>query len=178
MSTSILSLRLPLCLHVWLVQQLAFHAIGLFFEWCDRTGLLRPLRAREVDKKSYIQLLPRVLRNQCAVLLPCMALTQAAGLCFTGSSQLPLWRFILSLPAMAIGHDVVQYVVHRHLLHRPNLRLMRVLRHSVHHSTTASRGISACYMSAPDFFLEIVLSYCSRWRSWVAAAPTCVSIRS
>jgi sterol desaturase/sphingolipid hydroxylase (fatty acid hydroxylase superfamily) len=43
------------------------------------------------------------------------------------------------------------------VLHHP--KLMRKLGHAVHHSTGASKGISACYMSAPDFFLEIVLPY-------------------
>ena len=36
---------------------------------------------------------------------------------------------------------------------------MRKLKHSIHHSTGASKGISACFMSGPDFFLEIVLPY-------------------
>ncbi|KAJ5131929.1 hypothetical protein N7448_006087 [Penicillium atrosanguineum] len=60
---------------------------------------------------------------------------------------------------MALGHDVVQYLTHRYLLHSSNKKMMRLLRHSVHHTTTASRGISACYMSSGDFFLEIILPY-------------------
>lgn len=97
--------------------------------------------------------------NQCFILLPCMVLSQQLGYCFTGPVHLPFPRFLISLPAMAIGHDVVQYLVHRHLLHNPSIWLMRLLRHSMHHTTTASRGISACYMTAADFFLEIVLPY-------------------
>lgn len=148
---------LPLSVYVWALQMVVFHAVGYAFEWCDRTRSLRQFKVRDIDRKSYRQLMGRVLFNQCFVLLPCMVLVQVAGLCFTGTAHLPLWRFLLSLPAMGIGHDVVQYVTHRHLLHRPSL--MRTLRHSVHHSTGASKGISACYMSPQDFFLEIVLPY-------------------
>jgi sterol desaturase/sphingolipid hydroxylase (fatty acid hydroxylase superfamily) len=148
---------LPLSLFVWAVQMIVFHAVGYGFEYCDRTRSLRPFKVRDIDRKSYRQLMPRVLFNQVFVLLPCMLALQASGLAFAGQAHLPLWRFVLGLAAMGIGHDVVQYITHRHLLHRPSL--MRTLRHSIHHSTGASKGISACYMSAPDFFLEIVLPY-------------------
>lgn len=150
---------LPLSVYTWAVQQLFFHVAGLAFEWCDRTNSLSRLKVRDIDRKSYFQMLPRVLFNQCFVLLPSMMLAQAAGYCFVGPTRLHPLHFLLSLPAMAVGHDVVQYLTHRCLLHNPDLRLMRVLQHSLHHSTGASRGISACYMSAPDFLLEIVLPY-------------------
>ncbi|GFP56344.1 hypothetical protein TASIC1_0006051400 [Trichoderma asperellum] len=151
--------RLPLSVKVWAVQQVAFHVIGLVFEWLDSSNALSKIRAREADTKPYKRMLPKVLLNQCLVLLPCMALCEATGLCFTNKGHISTGRAVLSLPVLAIGHDVVQYLTHRYLLHQPNLKLMRMLRHSVHHSTTASKGISACYMSAPDFFLEIVLPY-------------------
>lgn len=151
--------RLPLSIKVWAIQQIAFHVIGLGFEWLDNANALRKVRARETDTKPYNQLLPKVLLNQCLVLLPCMVFCEATGLCFTHKGYISTGRAILSLPVLAIGHDVVQYLTHRYLLHQPNLKLMRMLRHSVHHSTTAAKGISACYMSAPDFFLEIVLPY-------------------
>ncbi|KAL6906809.1 hypothetical protein GGI43DRAFT_241447 [Trichoderma evansii] len=152
--------RLPLSVKVWAIQQLAFHVISLVFEWLDSSNALRKVRAREADNsKSYKRMLPKVLLNQCLVLLPCMVLSEATGLCFTKKGYISTGRALLSLPVLAIGHDVVQYLTHRYLLHQPNLKLMRMLRHSVHHSTTASKGISACYMSVPDFFLEIVLPY-------------------
>ena len=148
---------LPLSVYVWALQMVVFHGVGYAFEWCDRTRTMRQFKVRDIDRKSYRQLMPVVLFNQCFVLLPCMVLMQAVGLCFTGEAHLPLWRFLLSMVAMGIGHDIVQYATHRHLLHRPSL--MRLLRHSVHHSTGASKGISACYMSGQDFFLEIALPY-------------------
>lgn len=150
---------LPLSIYAWFVQEVVFHAVGLIFEWCDRTNSMPHLKVRDVDRKPYRQMLPRVLFNQCFILLPSMMLVQAMGYCFVGPTHLHPLRFLLSLLAMAVGHDVVQYVTHRYLLHNPNLRLMRLLQHSLHHSTGASRGISACHMSAPDFFLEIVLPY-------------------
>ena len=148
---------LPLSVYVWALQMVVFHGVGYAFEYCDQNRILRRAKVRDIDRKSYRELMPRVLANQVFVLLPCMMAMEAAGLCFTGPSHLPLWRFVVSLVVMGIGHDVVQYLTHRHLLHRPSL--MRTLRHSVHHSTGASKAISACYMSAPDFFLEIVLPY-------------------
>ena len=158
MTTQMLPWWMPLSVWVWLVQMVAFHGLGYAFEYSDRHKLLRRFKVRDIDRKSYRQLLPRVLSNQVFILLPCMVALQAMGLAFTGQPQhLPLWRFVGSLIVMGIGHDVVQYATHRYLLHRPSL--MRTLRHSVHHSTGASKGISACFMSGPDFFLEIVLPY-------------------
>ena len=148
---------LPLSVYVWALQMVVFHGVGYAFEYCDRNLILRRAKVRDIDRKSYRQLMPRVLANQVFILLPCMMVMQAVGLCFTGQPHLPLWQFLVSLVVMGIGHDVVQYATHRHLLHRPSLT--RMLRHSVHHSTGASKGISACYMSAPDFFLEIALPY-------------------
>lgn len=146
--------------YAWVVQQVVFHAVGYLFEWFDRHGTIRQFKVRDTDRKPYAQLLPKVLFNQVFILLPCMVVSQSMGLCFTDSPQrLPIHRFLLSLPAMAVGHDVVQYVTHRFLLHQPIIPLMRALKHSVHHSTGATKAISACYMSGPDFFLEIVLPY-------------------
>jgi sterol desaturase/sphingolipid hydroxylase (fatty acid hydroxylase superfamily) len=148
---------MPLALWVWLVQMAAFHGLGSVFEICDRRKWLRRFKVRDVDRKTYRQLLPRVLANQVFILLPCMLAVQFFGLAFTGRPHLSLLWFVFGMIAMGIGHDVVQYATHRHLLHRPSL--IRVLRHSIHHSTGASKGISACYMSGPDFFLEITLPY-------------------
>lgn len=150
---------LPLSVYSWVIQQLSFHAAGLALEYCDYSGTLGRYRVRPANEKSYLKLLPRVVFNQCFILLPSMAIAEAIGLCFTGKTTLKVGRFLCSLLVMAVGHDFVQYSTHRYLLHRPSVPLMRALRHSVHHSTGATRGIGACYMSAPDFFLEIVLPY-------------------
>ena len=157
MLSTVLPPWMPLSVFVWAVQMVFFHAVGYAFESCDRTRTLRRFKVRDIDRKSYAQLMPRVLANQVFILLPCMMAMQATGLAFAGQPHLPLWRFLLGFLAMAIGHDVVQYATHRHLLHRPSL--IRMLRHSIHHSTGASKGISACYMGGADFFLEIVLPY-------------------
>lgn len=153
------SYRIPLSVQTWAVQQLAFHIAALLFEYADRFPTARALRVRDPDRKPFSRLLPRVLMNQCFILLPCMIIAQHLGHCFTGPAHLPYIHFLIAMPAMAVGHDVVQYIVHRYLLHNPSVWLMRLLRHSMHHSTTASRGISACYMTAADFLLEIVLPY-------------------
>ena len=153
---------LPMSVYAWLVQQTVFHLIGFIFECCDRSksNSIRRLKVGAIDGKPYMRLLPRVLFNQGFVLLPCMALSQWLGICFTSTPhQLSLTRFVLSLPLMAIGHDLVQYFSHRYLLHQPIVPLVRLLKHSIHHSTGATKAISACYMSLPDFFLEVVLPY-------------------
>ncbi len=148
---------LPLSVLVWAVQMAVFHGAGLLFEWSDRTGMLASLKVRDVDRLGYFELLPRVLANQVFVLLPAMAVLQYTGLAFTGAPHLSVLHFFAGMALMGVGHDIVQYVFHRFVLHRPGL--IRQLGHSVHHSTGASKAISACYMSPADFFLEIVLPY-------------------
>jgi sterol desaturase/sphingolipid hydroxylase (fatty acid hydroxylase superfamily) len=148
---------LPLSILVWAVQMAVFHAVGLFFELSDRTRMFASFKVRDIDRLGYFELLPRVLFNQILVLLPAMIVFQYTGLAFTGAPHLSVWYFLAGLVLMPIGHDIVQYVFHRFVLHRPGW--MRNLGHSVHHSTGASKAISACYMSPADFFLEIALPY-------------------
>ncbi|MGH6795826.1 MAG: sterol desaturase family protein [Methylocella sp.] len=148
---------LPLSVLVWAAQMAVFHGVGLFFEWSDRTGVLASFKVRNSDRLGYFELLPRVLFNQILVLLPAMVVLQHAGLAFTGAPHISALHFVAGMAVMLIGHDIVQYVFHRFVLHRPGL--IRILGHGVHHSTGASKAISACYMSPADFFLEIVLPY-------------------
>jgi sterol desaturase/sphingolipid hydroxylase (fatty acid hydroxylase superfamily) len=148
---------LPLSVLTFGVQMIVYHGVGLAFEWCDRTKTLAAFKVREADRLTYFELLPRVLANQFLVLLPAMVLLQVAGLAFVGEAHLALWHFLLAMVLMGFGHDIVQYVFHRFVLHRAGL--IRKLGHALHHSTGASKAISACYMSFADFFLEIVLPY-------------------
>ena len=148
---------LPLSVVVWIAQMVAYHAFGLWFEYLDRTGALAACKTRPADRLTYTQILPRVLFNQAFVLLPAMVLAQWMGLAFVGAAHIGLLMFALGLVGMTTGHDIVQYIAHCWILHRP--ALMRALGHSVHHSTTASRAISACFMSPADFLLEIVCPY-------------------
>lgn len=147
---------LPLSVATWGAQMIVFHAVGLAFETCDRHGWLQSCKVRTADRLSYSQLLPRVLFNQSCVLLPAMVLVEWLGLGFVGSPELSIVWFLIFAAWMAVGHDVVMYLTHRFLLHSPRCRW---LGHHVHHSTDASRAISACYMSAPDFLLEIACPY-------------------
>lgn len=148
---------LPLSVLAWAVQMAVFHGVGLLFEWFDRTGKLTSFKVRDIERLSYAQMMPRVLINQCFILLPAMVAVQYAGMAFTGAPHLSALHFVAGMLFMSVGHDIVQYVFHRFVLHRPGW--IRTLGHSVHHSTGASRSISACYMSPADFFLEIVLPY-------------------
>jgi sterol desaturase/sphingolipid hydroxylase (fatty acid hydroxylase superfamily) len=156
MSFDPLAVTLPLSFLAWLVHMLAFHGAGLAFEWCDRTRRLARFKVRDLDRMSYRQLLPRVLFNQTAILLPSMLATEYFGLAFVGSADLSLVGAVASFIGMSVGHDVVQYASHRSL-HLP--ALMRPLGHTLHHTTGASKAISACYQSGADFFLEITLPY-------------------
>ena len=148
---------LPLSVNVWLVQMVAFHGIGLVFLWLESSGAIERFRVRPVEVMSYASLLPRVIANQVLVLLPAMMVVQWIGLAFVGAEHISALMWIVGLAGITIGHDVVQYLAHRYLLHRADM--MRVLGHSVHHTTTASRSISACYMSLADYFLEITCPY-------------------
>lgn len=148
---------LPLSVLAWLVHVAVYHGVALVFAWCDATGVLRRFKARDLDRIGLAAMLPRVLLNQVFLLLPCMVACEAAGLAFVGDARLgPLW-FVAGVVGLAVGHDIVQYVAHRGILHHP--RLMKPLGHQLHHATGASKAMSACYMSAPDFFLEIVCPY-------------------
>ncbi len=157
MSDGMLLGWLPLSVLAWAIQMIAFHGLGLGFELCDRAGFLRSAKVRNVGRMPYSALLPRVLANQVFVLLPAMMFVQWTGLAFTGETHLSPWRFVTDLLLMGVGHDIVQYIAHRYVLHRPGL--IRTLKHGIHHSTGASQAISACYMGTADFFLEIVLPY-------------------
>ena len=157
MTAHVLPAWLPLSIAVWLVQMVAYHGFALWFEYLDRTGALTDYKMRPVDRWTYFQVLPRVLFNQVFILLPAMALVQWLGLAYAGPARIDLAMFVVGLIGMTIGHDIVQYVSHAWILHKPTL--MRRLGHSVHHTTTASRAVSACYMSVADFFLEIACPY-------------------
>ncbi len=157
MTNATLPAWMPLSVLTWITVMVLFLGLGYAFEYCDRTGLLKIFKVRRAEKLTYRQLLPRALTNQVFVLLPSMLLVQWLGWAFTGPAHLGVWRFLALLVGMAVGHDIVQYVAHRYLLHHP--RLQRVLGHSVHHSTEASKAISALYMAPADFFLEVVLPY-------------------
>ena len=148
---------LPLSVNIWLVQMVAFHVMGFGFHLMDRSGRFDRFRVRPPEQRSYSQLLPRVLANQVLVLLPAMMVVEWAGLAFVGTAHIAPWMWIVGLIGMTVGHDLVQYATHRYILHRP--LLMRPLGHAVHHSTAAGRSISACYMSLPDYFLEIACPY-------------------
>lgn len=148
---------LPLSVLTWLVMMAVYHAGGLLFEWAGRTEKLASFKVRDADRLGYAALLPRVLFNQTVVLLPVMMALQYTGLAFAGAPRMSAWHFLAGLVLMGVGHDIVQYAFHRFLLHRPSF--FWKLGHSVHHSTGAAKAISACYMSAADFFLEIVLPY-------------------
>ena len=147
---------LPVSVVVWAGQMLVFHGIGFGFELCDRAGALQKYKVRRHERLTYADALPRVLFNQTFLLLPAMWLAERTGLAFTGSPRISFAFAALALVLMTIGHDVVQYAAHRGLLHNAGFRW---LRHDLHHSTGASRAITACYMSAPDFLLTIVCPY-------------------
>ena len=147
---------LPLSVVVWAGHMIVFHGVGLGFELCDRTGAFRKFKVRKHDRLGYGAALPRVLFNQYCVLLPAMWLCERSGLAFVGRSTIGFTYAAAALVLLTIGHDVVQYAAHRWLLHDNRFRR---LGHALHHSTGASRAITACYMSAPDFFLTIVCPY-------------------
>lgn len=149
--------QLPLAAQIWLVQMAAYYGFALWFEGLDRSGALSRFKMRPVERMSFVELLPRVLANQILVLLPAMLFLQWTGLAFVGPAHLSLVTMLFSFAGLTIGHDVVQYVAHRFVLHRPDM--MRRLGHALHHSTTGSRALSACYMSYTDFLLEIACPY-------------------
>jgi len=155
-SVAALLILLPVSVVVWAGHMIVFHGVGFAFELCDRAGCLRKFKIRKNDRLTYAAALPRILFNQVFVLLPAMWLCEKTGLAFTGSPNISFGFATVAVFLMTMGHDIVQYIDHRWLLH--NVRF-RWLRHDLHHATGASRAITACYMSAPDFLLTIVTPY-------------------
>lgn len=155
-TAAVLWMSLPVSVVVWAGHMLAFHGIGFGFELCDRTGALQKYKVRRHERLTYAAALPRVVFNQTFVLLPAMWVCEKTGLAFVGGGKISLAFAVLALVLMTLGHDMVQYVAHRFLLHNARFRW---LRHDLHHSTGASRAVTACYMSWPDFFLTIVCPY-------------------
>jgi len=151
-----LPLWLPLSVLTWAAAMVVFHGLGLGFEWCDRHGKLRRFKVRRARRFGYAAALPRVLLNQCFILLPCMVLCQMLGLAFVGAPHLSVGRFLVGFALMGIGHDVVQYTGHRWVLHNPRFSW---LGHRLHHAIETDLAIGACYMSVGDFVLNIVLPY-------------------
>lgn len=147
---------LPLSFVAWAVHMAVFHGVGYALEWCDAHGRLSHFKVRDIDRLTYAQFLPRVLFNQVAILLPSMLALEFLGLAFVGEPHLHPVRFVVNLLLLGVGHDLVQYATHR-FMHRPDM--MRKLGHSLHHTTGASKAISACYQTSADFFLEIALPY-------------------
>ena len=72
----------PLSAQIWLVQMTAYHGIGLWFEWLDRTGGLKRFKVKRLERMSYFEILPRVLANQTFILLPAMLFMQWSGLAY------------------------------------------------------------------------------------------------
>jgi sterol desaturase/sphingolipid hydroxylase (fatty acid hydroxylase superfamily) len=147
---------LPLSVLTWAAAMTVFHGVGLGFEWCDRHGKLPRFKQRRERRFGYTDVLPRVLFNQCFILLPCMVLCQVLGLAFSGAPHLSIGQFLAGFLLMGIGHDIVQYAAHRWVLHD---RRFSWLGHRLHHAIDTDLAISACYMSAGDFLLNIVLPY-------------------
>lgn len=147
---------LPLSAAAWAVHMVVYHGAALGFEVMDRRHWLGRFKVRMVERLGYRDMLPRVLANQCFILLPAMLACEGAGLAFVGGRHLGIVTFVASMLLMGVGHDIVQYATHRFLLHG---RRLAWLGHGLHHATGASRSLSACYMAPWDFFLEIVCPY-------------------
>src|ERR1700760_3632878 len=91
---------LPLSVLTWAAQMVVYHGVGYAFERCDRAGLLRRAKVRDIDRLTYRKLLPRNLFNQVFVLLPAMVALQVFGLAFTGAPHLGVVHFLLAMFAM------------------------------------------------------------------------------
>lgn len=144
----------------WCLGMATFHTLALLFHVLDVTGIAKKWRTTSAKGlPTYQQMLPLVLSNQVLVLLPCMLLTQAAGLTFTSAAnkQVSLPMEATGFFVMALGHDILFYIGHRFLLH--SKWGYRALGHNVHHATKAHCALSSMYMAPLDFVFEIVIPY-------------------
>lgn len=147
---------------IWLfaVHAITWHLGAAAFALCDRMAWFHWWKACSDDRLSWRQMMPQVILNQVAVLLPALWLLDATGQFRVEELDLSAWQWLGHTVYHALGlsvtHDVMFYVGHR-LLHTPTL--YRMLRHDVHHSTYASVAASSMYMSIPDFVVEIVVPF-------------------
>lgn len=145
----------------WLIFMSIYHTAGLLFHLLDIQPWykIRKQSPATPTTPTYLQMLPRVLLNQTFVLLPCMRLCTLLHLTYSPTTPSPPpFQSLLSIIALGpLIHELSFYAIHRYVLHTSFG--LRTLNHALHHSSTTHSAISAMYMSAPDFFLEIVVPY-------------------
>ena len=93
---------MPLFVFVWAVAMVAYHALGLLFEWLDRKHWLNRFNGRRSNRRGYLQLPPLVLLDRCCVMLPYVVACQALGLAFVGNPHLGAVRICINLALLAI----------------------------------------------------------------------------
>ncbi|GAB0496607.1 hypothetical protein MMPV_007920 [Pyropia vietnamensis] len=162
----------PVSVTTWAVGMATFHVAAAIAAVADATAVGTALKVRiEVDpSRRYAALLPRVVANQVLLLLPTMVVAEAVGWAYGGpydahsrvggvvSPSVPSVVSLMVVAAwMAVAHDVLFYVGHRFLLHSG--WGWRAFGHHLHHTTRASTGVSAMYMSPADYIIEIVVPY-------------------
>lgn len=149
----------------WLLFMTVFHTAGLIFEVLDRRQKFPKHKQFHglATTPNYANMLPTVLFNQVFLLLPLMKLFTEGGLAFTaGFDAKAGWvgqakSYVACMTIAPLIHEVMFYTAHRYLLHS-RWGFTR-LNHALHHTSRAHSAISAMYMSATDFVLEVVLPY-------------------
>ncbi|KAJ8905034.1 hypothetical protein NDN08_001546 [Rhodosorus marinus] len=165
--------KFPIALVAWMLMMFTFHFLCGTLEICDQKKWLVQFRRKPAgDRKTYKEMMPRILINQIFLMLPCMIIAEKLGLCYQSKQVLiSVPSLVYNFLVMGIGHDVIFYVGHRYLLHsRWGYKLFG---HDVHHSTSANCALSAFYMANVDFCFEILLPYLIPM--WLMGPESCVA---
>lgn len=164
-------ISIPVSVCTWLFQLLTFLFAGTIFQLLDHFKLCRSFKTQSNDSVNFWRCFLTAMKNQVFILLPAMIFAENYGLAFFPRrkfhSPFYFWisdemldqmvLFLLIGFWMALGHDILFYIGHRFILH--STWGFHYFRHSIHHSTKASCGISAMFMSPEDFLIEIVVPY-------------------
>lgn len=137
---------------VWLSGFLTFNIGGFIFFFIDKYDLLSSYKIANKNEYniSYIDILKRSNINLLVGLLPMMWWVNYMGwVNFDGNSDFS--HSLISMLCMTEGHDIVQYIIHRWILH--NKHLYKVIGHNIHHTIIADISISSLYNSLGDFIL-------------------------
>lgn len=143
----------------WTLFMACYHVACALFEHLDRTQKLQQYKQFRWKKglPTYRDMLPRVLANQTLIMLPCMIAVWPLTNSYSGK-QPSTPTSLLALAALApLLHELPFYALHRWVLHSPHG--VPRLGHSLHHNAKAHSAVSAMYMYAFDYVLQIVVPY-------------------
>jgi hypothetical protein len=142
-------------LRLWLVHMVFWHVSCALFALCDHKQWFSRYKLVKRDRITYLEMLPRVLFNQCFLLLPSMLAIGYYELGFAGAHR-DWYLTVLHIWLFGYVHDALFYAGHAFMHTRLGYKL---LSHHVHHRSNGASAAASMYMASIDFMLEIVVPF-------------------